>query len=902
VISVLSVVERILDRRTAERAEERDRRRLRRAAAIALLLPPYTQAMRSKLSVSPVAAAPALAATALAAWLGLSTLIAIPNAVGATTTDAPPATPPATPPGGGDADPPLTHEDLGIDPPWIFADDDTPAAPPPKYGEPVRFYQVRIDDGFWRRVLDRNATVTVPTVWLVNERGGRFVNFETVRTPRGRAHRGRPQDDGDIFRVLDAAAWTLAATQDLRLQERLDGGVRRVVGAQRPDGYLSTWHQLRAPDRRFADMADGHELANLGLLMEAAATRYEVDGDRVLLDAARRAARLVMREFGPQGRHDVCGHPGIELGLIRLHEVLGDLALLETALWFVQQRGRTEGRQSLGERAQDHLPLLQQREVVGNPVGAMRLYDAAAELARLSGDEEMVAALEALWNDLVERRLDIVGGISIGPPHGHVADVNAIASDDAYAWISASIALAEWAHRMHLVTYDARYIDVMELALYNAILAGVSLDGDAFFEASPLASHGASRRSPWIDGGSSPTSLARHLASLRDRLFNRTQGTRAGNTLYVNHYFTGEVTGSFGRNTVRVVQRTDYPWDGRVQFWITGGQTRAYRIALRIPSWAESFTVLRDGQEVQVEIEKGYAILEGPWTPNQTAELRLEMPVRTLAADPSSADWGRIALARGPLIYCVEAVDSAPDLRRLTFDPNQEFTTIRREDAEDPVNGRINGMVSIAGVATRTTPDGDTEPVPFTAVPYFAWANRDPGAMLVWLPTRRELADPEPIGGITPTASAGSDRHPLVRLHDGVAPDPDDIASWRHSMPHFSWLPQRGTWEWVEFGFDAPRTITAVELFWVDDLARGGSHTVPRRVRLSKRGDADWVQVVETAITADARRGEFGHFSRLEFDAVTTDALRLEVQLGEGYSGGLLEWRVIEPDGQADGR
>jgi len=783
---------------------------------------------------------------------------------------------------GGEAGPP--PEDVVI----IVEPEDRPVV-----GDPIRFYQVQIQDGFGREVLDRVQSVGLPTTWRQAERSGRMRNFETINSPRPSPHRGGVRDDVDVYRLLEASIWTYAETQRPPLLQQIDQGSLRVARGLEPNGYINTFHSLRRPDRRFEDFANGFELHSIGALFEAAAARYEVDGDRVLFDIANRAARLIDREFGPHGRSDVCGNPLIELGLMRLHGVTGEQSHLDLAKWFIDQRGKTAGRSSLGASAQDHQPLREQSELSGRVVGAMYLMAAAADLARELNDEALTTALLRLWDDLVDDKLLVTGALAASPRTGEFVSRDALHPDDAYGEIEAAIALAIWAQRMNLLTLDAKYVDVMEQAFFNAVLAGMSLDGGHFFAASPLASRGAMRRSSQLEPATAMATLTRHIASMRDHLYVRTAGRRGGYTVFVNHYIPSQATFSFGRTTVRLMQRSGYPWDGRIRLWVAGGSTRGHSIALRIPAWAESFTITIDGEAVEPKIDRGYAILEGPWKAEQTIELHLPMPVR-IVESPGGRSEGRFALARGPLVYCVEAAGSVAELRELTFDRDQPFGLSVRD--HDPEGDPLHAMVTIMATAHRFDADGSSESIDVEAIPYFAWANQAPGAMIVWLPMDPSNADPRPIAGMTPSASIVSDVDPLVALHDGLAPEADDPESWSVHRPRFTWWPQRGSWEWVAYDFDEPRTVRAIELFWHSDIDENGPFAPPRSLRLLARIDSSWTTIKEIPIQPDGPDPNGALVTRATFDAVETDGLRLEVRLQEGLSAGIIEWRVLDAE------
>lgn len=623
-------------------------------------------------------------------------------------------------------------------PPLVAAPAAAPPANAPAEPEvivPFRFTDVEIDDAFWKPALDVNRTVTLRHVWDQSEKTGRIANFRKAgaltkaKMARGGAaavpvekHEGYYFNDSDVYKLVEGASAILAKHKDEALDMKLDALVADIVSAQQRDGYINTYVTMVEPDKRWADMPNKHELYCLGHLVEAGVAHWNATGKRSLLDAAKRAVANAGTVFGPGKRTDVCGHPEIELALQKLHEVTGDPADLALANWFLMQRGRADGRPSSGEYDQDHKPIREQTEVVGHAVRAMYLYAAAAVLARQTKDAGLTTALETLWNDLVQRKMYLTGGIGSAAKNEGFTSAFDLPNDDAYAETCAAIGLVLWAHEMNLLTREARYADILELALYNAVRSGVSLSGDRFFYSNPLASDGKPQRVPWYDCACCPPNVLRILARLGDFV-----AFRSDDTVYVNMYVASTFYTTFRRSSVRVTQITDYPWDGNIRMWVNASKPHTFKLALRVPGWSEGMTIKVNDEPVTPTIERGYAFIEREWTPKDIVDVSIPMPVKVVAANPAvKAQEGRFALQRGPLVYCVEGVDSAEDLRSLVFDPKQPFTLDKRDDL-------LGGVRTIKGAGSRVDGDKATN-VPVTAIPYYAWANRAAGPMLVWLP------------------------------------------------------------------------------------------------------------------------------------------------------------------------
>ncbi|MCX6574146.1 MAG: glycoside hydrolase family 127 protein, partial [Candidatus Aminicenantes bacterium] len=561
---------------------------------------------------------------------------------------------------------------------------------------PVPFTDVHLTDGFWAPRLEINRTVTIPHIFKESEQTGRVKNFELAGAALGGATDGKycsrfPFDDSDVYKIVEAASYALATHSDPELATYVDGLIAKIAAAQEPDGYLYAARTIGGPppqdwvgQERWAHLYMSHELYNIGHLYEAAAAHFQATKKKSLLAVAVKSADLVAREFGPGKRTNPPGHEEIEIGLVKLYRVTGTRKYLDLAKFFVDARGKTDGRipfkldgkeQLLyGEYAQDHKPFVEQTEAVGHAVRAGYLYAGAADVAALTGDAAYVAALDKIWADMAGTKLYITGGIGAaggwegyGPPYR-------LPNASAYAETCANIATFLWNSRMQRLELDAKYADVMERILYNGVLSGISLSGDRFFYPNPLASFGQHERVAWFSCACCPPNVARILTSVPGYFY-----AAAKDEVYVNLYAQGTGKMKVAGTDLELIQTTEYPWKADIKIEVKPAREAAFTMALRIPGWALNSPVPTDlyeyldppsgdratlkvnGEDVQVprELNKGYALIKRTWKAGDVVELSLPMPVRRVKANEAvEADRGLVAVERGPLVYCAEWTDN----------------------------------------------------------------------------------------------------------------------------------------------------------------------------------------------------------------------------------------------------
>ncbi len=588
----------------------------------------------------------------------------------------------------------------------------------------VPFTAVKFQDDFWSPRLETNRTVSLPHNFEWCEKTGRIDNFAKAGKLMAGDFRGIFFNDSDVYKVIEGASYSLAARPDPKLEKVTDDAIAKIAAAQQPDGYLNTYYTLAEPGRRWTNLKDMHELYCAGHMIEAAVAHYRATGKRTFLDVAMRYADHIDSVFGPTRKIGVPGHEEIELALVKLYQATGRKKYLSLAEFFIDSRGDQSKRKIWGEYHQDHKPIRDQSEIVGHAVRAMYLYAGTADVAAYNGDQQLIDAMSRLWQDVTERKMYITGGIGARHEGEAFGAAYELPNDSAYCETCAAIGLALWAHRLNLMHADAQYADVVERAVYNGILSGIGMDGRHFFYVNPLASDGKHHRQPFFDCACCPSNVVRFLPSLPGYVY----ATGAGG-IFVNLYVAGKAKVVLGdgnaKNVVTLTQKTNYPWDGDVRLTVEPQQPGEFALRLRIPGWCNGATLKVNGAPVKLDVEKGYATIRRNWQAVNQVELRLPMPVERVEANPRvAADVGRVALQRGPIVYCFEAIDNDGRVKDIVLPRSPAFKAERRNDL-------LGGATALTGVTvlTGTTADGRR----VTAVPYYAWDHRKPGDMIVWV-------------------------------------------------------------------------------------------------------------------------------------------------------------------------
>lgn len=598
---------------------------------------------------------------------------------------------------------------------------------------PVPLAQTRVSGGFWGPRADAAVEVTAPHCLDQLEAVGDVENFRRCSAGEAGGHQGRVFNDSDVYKTLEGVANALIHRRDVALEARTDQLIAEVAAAQRPDGYLNTAYQLGTRGEPFSNLTNDHEIYCAGHLIEGGVAYAQATGKTALLQVATRYADLLHARFGPQGIEGYCGHPEAEFALFRLADETADPRYARLAEHWVRSRGgrftdREKSPRPPGFDASyyvDDVPLAQMEDIHGHAVRAAYFLAAGAELARRKPDPEMVDALVRVWENATRKRMFVTGGI--GPSHhneGFTADYD-LPGETAYQETCASIAMAMWGHRMGLLTGQASFWDVVESALYNAFLAGVSLRGDEFFYVNPLASKGGHRRQGWFDCACCPPNVLRTLAGIAGYAY-----AVSDDALYINLFVQGEVCASLAKGGIQARVETKYPWDGTVRVTATSDAPAAVR--LRIPEWCEGGQAALPGARIEHSGAYVSVELDRPWA-GDTLELTLPMRARRLAANPHvAATRGRCAVRRGPLVYCLEQADA----QGLWLPPGAGL-------AEAAAGAWLEGGVELAAEAARSPADwsgrlyaelGPSAAEPVRLTPYLAWGNREDSAMSVWLP------------------------------------------------------------------------------------------------------------------------------------------------------------------------
>ena len=633
----------------------------------------------------------------------------------------------------------------------------SPAVPDYPY-QPVSFTSVHLTDGFWAPRIATNRLTTIPYAFGKCEESGRMNNFERAAAVlRGekisdRKPPGFPFDDTDPYKVLEGASYSLAAQPDPKMADYLDKLIALIASAQEPDGYLYTTrtidplhlHAWSGTQRWVNEQDLSHELYNAGHLFEAATAHFQATGKTNLLNVALKEANLLCKTFGPETNqlHYWPGHEIVEMGLVKLYRVTGDVHYLDLAKHFIDVRGSHPGGD---DYHQSRIPPKDQSEAVGHAVRAGYLYSGMADVAALTGDTNYLHAIDTIWKNCVGKKLYLTGGIGARPDGEAFGADYELPNLTAYNETCAAVANDYWNERLYLLHGDAKYVDVLERTLYNGLLAGVSLDGKNFFYPNPLESDAKYERSPWFGCACCPGNITRFLPSLPGYFY-----AQKNNSIFVNLFASGiaDLKLDNGR-TIKLTQETKYPWDGAVKINVAPGNKSRFTIAIRIPGWARNEPVPSDlyqyantnteavmlkvnGKEVPIKLDQGYVHLNRSWKTGDVIELELPMPVReVVASEKVNADRGRIALQRGPIVYCAEWPDNPNgQVRNLILPANQSFNA-----AFEP--SLLNGVETISGKSMAVSRNVDGTIVkteqPFKAIPYYAWANRGKGEMTVWM-------------------------------------------------------------------------------------------------------------------------------------------------------------------------
>lgn len=615
----------------------------------------------------------------------------------------------------------------------------------------VNFSKVNITDNFWRPKIDKVATVTMKACIEQTEvKTPRIRNFEKVARGKGEAFEGRYYDDSDVYKALEALAYALKTHPDAALEAKADEWIGKIAAAQLPDGYIGTYFTLKGIEGRWKDV-EKHEDYNAGHLIEAAVAYYNVTGKRKLLDVAIRFADHIDTTFRLANRKWFSGHEEIELALVKLYKTTKNDRYLKLADWYLQQRGHQYYPYGTNwitpDYWQDVKLVKDQTEITGHAVRAMYLYTGAADVAAITGDEGYLNAMKTVWEDVVQRNMYLTGGIgSAGDNEGFSKDYD-LPNEDAYCETCASVGMVLWNQRMCQLTGESKYIDVLERSLYNGSLDGLSLSGDRFFYDNVLASNGQHQRREWFGTACCPANIARLVTSVGSYIYGQ-----GNDGVWVNLFVNSNTTMKVGNVNVPVSIETNYPWDGKVRIHVDPDKKVKTKLYVRIPGWSEGVIAPGDlyshlddvpdqvtshlvDEDIPYSYKNGYMVIEREWKKGDVIEYNFTMePMKVIASGDVQSDQERIALQRGPFVYCVEGADNPEGVWNLTLPMGTEFTTTDYKVLDE----QVIALQAEVPAATASA-DGNSivmEKRTITAIPYYTWANRGANAMQIWLPAK----------------------------------------------------------------------------------------------------------------------------------------------------------------------
>lgn len=766
---------------------------------------------------------------------------------------------------------------------------------------PIPFSKVNIKDNFWAPKIRTNHDVTIPIAYQKSVESGRIDNFIIAAgNKEGQFCSEYPFDDTDIYKIIEAASYSIQTFPDKDMEVMMDTLIAHIAEAQEEDGYLYTNRTIGknvhhwAGEKRWELVHDlSHELYNLGHMFEAAVAHYTATGKRNFLDIAIKSADLICNEFGEGKIVNYPGHQEVEIGLVKLYRVTKDERYLKLARFFLDVRGK----ENVGKPTkynQSHLPVTQQDAAVGHAVRGAYMWAGMADIAAIMGDESYLRAINKIWHDIVDKKYYINGGIGATGSGEAFGEAYELPNMSAYCETCAGVGNAIWNHRMFLMTGESKYIDVLERSMYNNIIDGVSLSGDRFFYPNPLQSYGQHERSEWFGCACCPPNVARFLPSMPGYIF-----AQKDNDIYVNLYITSESTFDIAENQLTIAQQSGFPWQGDVKINFKATKPTDANLKLRVPGYAKNQPVPSDlyiyldakekpveiklnGKKVNFEVdEKGYINISRKWTNRDVIEIMFPMEVEVVEAHPEvTEDMGKIAVERGPILYCAEWPDNPNgEVLNLIVDKNQNFKPVKSD-----LLGGIYTIEATAQTAKRQM-DGKVQVSgknKLTLIPYHLWNNRGPGEMSVWMPTSLDHARPAPAPTIANKSkvSASVRTRAIRAVNDQLFPKNSND----HSVPYIHWWPRKATSEWVQFDFDQTQEVSTVKVYWFDDGPFGGCR-IPASWEIQYKDGEEWKPVKAKSdykVTKD-------DWDSIRFEPVKTNGLRLIVNLPQEHASGVHE-------------
>ena len=777
---------------------------------------------------------------------------------------------------------------------------------------PVPFTKVKVTDSFWGQRLKASRDVTIPLAFSKCEETGRYTNFEKAANPSDSYEvKGYSFDDTDVYKTIEGASYSLQTYPDKKLVHYIDSVLDIVAKAQEKDGYLYTSRTMNpkhphewAGDKRWSKVEDlSHEFYNLGHMVEGAVAHFQATGSRKFLDIACRYADCVCREIGTKPGQ-VCvvpGHQIAEMALCKLYVLTGEQRYLDQAKFFLDYRGKTTIKT---EYSQSHKPVVEQDEAVGHAVRAAYMYAGMADVAALTGDKSYINAIDNIWNNIVEKKLYITGGIG-ATNNGEAFGKNyELPNMSAYCETCAAIGNVYVNYRLFLLHGESKYYDVLERSLYNGLISGVSLDGGGFFYPNPLESMGQHQRQPWFGCACCPSNIARFIPSLPGYVYAVNK-----RDVYVNLFMSNTSQLSVAGKGIILEQQTQYPWDGDIAIKVAANKAGQWAMKVRIPGWVRNevvpsnlyeftdnlrpkYNITVNGNAVNGKLtDDGYFTIDRKWKKGDVVRVHFDMDPRTVRANNNvEADRGFVAIERGPIVYCAEWPDNDFDIMGALVNQSPKMTvedgTLHAKDKK--VADYYIKVIKTDAQLLSFDKQGrlNTKDVKLSLIPYYAWCHRGSGKMRVWLSQDLSSSRPEQpatlasLSKVTASTPAAS----LSAVNDRLVPkDGTD-----RSMPYYHWWPKQGVTEWIAYEFPEASTVQSSTVYWYDDGPWGGCR-VPKAWRIFFKNDnGEWQPVSG----ADKYPTTKGTACTVNFEPVKTKAIKIEIDLPSDNSAGLFEWSV----------
>ena len=783
---------------------------------------------------------------------------------------------------------------------------------------PVPFTSVKVTPGtFWGQRLEASRKVTIPLAFSKCESEGRYKNFDNAATHLKDPSKvfkvngvGYSFDDTDPYKTLEGAAYILQTYPDKKLEAYCDSVIDIIASAQEPDGYLYTARTQNpadphhwAGDRRWVKEEDlSHELYNLGHMVEGAVAYWQATGKRKFLDVACRYADVACKEVGPNpGQMCVVpGHQIAEMAMARLYLATGQKRYLDFAKFLLDYRGKTEIKH---EYSQAHKPVIEQDEAVGHAVRAAYMYAGMADVAALTGDKDYVKAIDAIWDNIVTKKLYITGGIG-ATNNGEAFGANyELPNMSAYCETCAAIGNVYVNYRLFLLHGESKYYDVLERTLYNGLISGVSLEGNGFFYPNPLESMGQHQRQAWFGCACCPSNICRFIPSLPGYIY-----AVKNKDVYLNLFLSNSATLDVAGKKLSLTQKTNYPWDGETVLTIDKNTVGEFNLKVRIPGWLRNkvvpsdlyqytdgkrlgFSFIINGITVPLLVSQdGYVNIERKWKKGDELIISFDMEPRVVRANNKvEADRGKVSIERGPLVYCAEHPDNNFDIMGalINQEPQFEVKSEKLEVKSEETYPIVTLTTDAQTLKFNKQGKLETQDQKLTLIPYYAWCHRGSGKMRVWLPQDLNATNPSQpatLASESKVSSSSAKMPALTAINDRLVPKDEND----RSVPYTHWWPKNGTTEWLGYEFPEASTIQSATVYWYDDGPWGGCR-VPQSWRILYLDDQGKWQPVNGA---DGYPTTKGTACTVNFDPVKTKSVRLEVTLPADNSAGLFEWIV----------